>query len=157
MTMAATERLCAGNGEKGAPAGAFGQGPTPRPDPARPAILIIEDDFFVATHMESMLAELEHTVCGVAANPQAAIREAVSASADLLLVDINLGAEIDGVETARLIRAQREVAVIFVTAYSDPRTLERIRAAFPAAPVLSKPVALVQLAEAIRRVSQPTS
>jgi CheY-like chemotaxis protein len=157
MIMPVSERLCAGNGGTGGPAAARDGEPASRPDRSRPAILIIEDDFFVATHLESMLAELEHTVCGIASTPQAAIRDSIAVSADLILVDINLGADIDGVETARLIRAQRDVAVIFVTAYNDARTLERIGTAFPGVPVLSKPVALVQLAEAIRRVSRPTS
>ncbi|HEY0438660.1 MAG TPA: response regulator, partial [Xanthobacteraceae bacterium] len=71
--------------------------------------------------------------------------------ADLVLMDINLKGNIDGIEAARRIRELVDTYVIFITAYSDPATLARIQETVPGAPVLSKPVAPGRLGAAIKR------
>lgn len=131
--------------------------PGNRPDsaPGRdvPAVMIIEDDFFIAAHLEALLDTLEIKCSGIAGNPETAIALAAGIKGNLLLLaDVNLGHHrIDGIETARTICGGRAAEVIFVTAYSDTATLTRIRRAFPDAIVLHKPVALTQLADAIER------
>jgi CheY-like chemotaxis protein len=106
---------------------------------AAPRILIIEDVLFVAWDLESMLQDLGFDVCGLAPTGEAAIELAARLTPNFLLVDINLGPGIDGIEAARRICTTRDAAVVFVTAYGDAANRERIRRAFPGAPVVVKP------------------
>ena len=71
---------------------------------------------------------------------------------ELFLMDINLGEGPDGIEVVRRIREHRDVAVIFITAYTDPTTLGRIRQVAPDAPVLAKPPGLRDLRAAISNI-----
>jgi CheY-like chemotaxis protein len=99
--------------------------------------------------LESLVQDLKLQPCGLAAHGEAAIEQAAELEPNLLLMDINLGTGMDGIEAARRIRETIDAAVIFVTAYNDPATLERIERAFPGAPVLAKPVTLEALRAAI--------
>ena len=112
-------------------------------------VLIVEDEFFVATHLEALLNELSFTNCAIAANPEEAITRALELEPALMLVDVNLSADIDGIEMVRRVRERRSIAVVFVTAYTDVATLSRIKRAIPNAPVLHKPISVQQLKVAI--------
>lgn len=127
--------------------------PGSAPGRDEPAVMIIEDDYFIAAHLEALLDTLKIKCSGIAGNPETAIALAAGIKGNLLLLaDVNLGRHrIDGIDTARAICGGRAAGVIFVTAYSDTATLTRIRRAFPDAIVLHKPVALAQLADAIER------
>ena len=103
-------------------------------------VLIVEDELFVAMHLESLLEDLGYEVTGIVADGERAIREFQLHCPEIVLMDVNLGAGIDGVDTARQMSSANEVSVIFVTAYSDRHTLARIEAVLPGACVLSKPV-----------------
>lgn len=122
-----------------------------------PRILIVEDVLLTALHLEALLGELDFEVCGLAADGQDAIEQAAQSEPNLLLIDLNLGEGIDGIEAARRIRETSPIAVIFVTAYSDAANLDRIDRAFPGAPVLSKPVMQESLREAIIAVRRAKS
>ena len=116
---------------------------------AAPMVLIIEDDFFVASHIEAVLNDLGYTNCAIASQPVVAVNLATDLQPDLLLADVNLGTDIDGIETAQLICSRQRAGVVFVTAYTDAATMNRIRRAFPAAPILNKPVSSEQLKAAL--------
>lgn len=105
-----------------------------------PRVLIVEDLLLAAWHLESLLIDLNFEVCGIAANGEDAIEQAADSGANVVLVDLNLGEGIDGIETASRIRRAQPAALVFITAYSDKANLERIAQAFPGAPVLTKPV-----------------
>jgi CheY-like chemotaxis protein len=117
--------------------------------PAAPRILIVEDLLLVAWHLESLALELDYEVCGLATDGQDAIEQAADAAANVLLMDVNLGEGMDGIEAARRIRETAPAAVVFVTAYNGPPYTERIEAAFPGAPILAKPVTRERLRAAI--------
>jgi CheY-like chemotaxis protein len=117
-----------------------------------PRVLIVEDEFLVAWHLQEMLRDLDLPVSEIAADPQGAIACAADFEPALVLMDINLGDGPDGIEVARRIRADREVAVVFVTAYSDPATVRRIRQVVPDAPVVVKPPSMRDLRAAIAQV-----
>jgi CheY-like chemotaxis protein len=123
--------------------------------PAKPRVLIVEDEIFVAWHLEATLQELNLTVCGMAPDGQSAIDKARKLDADLILMDINLQGDMDGIEAVRQIRETHTAPVIFITAYSDPVTLGRIRKIAPDAPVLAKPVSLNVLKAAVASVMAP--
>lgn len=117
-----------------------------------PRIVIVDDEFFVAWHLQSILRDLNFGNCEIAFDADSAFDRAIEKEADLLLMDVNLGDGADGIEAVRRIRAHREVAVIFITAYTDEANLGRIQRLAPAAAVLSKPVSPDVLHATIRRL-----
>jgi CheY-like chemotaxis protein len=115
-------------------------------------VLIVEDELFVAWHLESLVRDLELDVCALVPDGEGAIEQASDLEVDLILMDIHLSGRIDGVEAARRIRSERQAPIIFITAYSDAATHERINREVPGAPVLAKPVSLERLRTAIASV-----
>jgi len=96
-----------------------------------PGILIIEDEAIVAREIQSRLSRMGHKVVGVAHSPEKAIQMARTTRPDLLLTDINLGDALDGIDVAREIIAEREIPVIFLTAYSDEETVKKAKSLAP--------------------------
>ncbi len=94
-------------------------------------ILVVEDDAIIAKDLESTLQRLGHSVVGIVASGCDAIRAVDEASPELVLMDIRLEGAIDGVEAAKRIGEQADVAVIYLTAHSDEATLDRAKATAP--------------------------
>lgn len=94
-------------------------------------ILIVEDEHIVAMGIKRMLKNLGYTVTGVASSGQDAISKAESTFPDLVLMDIMLKGELDGVEAAKEIKERFEVPVVYLTAYSDSKILERVKETGP--------------------------
>ncbi len=108
----------------------------------------------IAMILESMIEDFGYEVCAVASNGEDAVGQALIAKPDVILMDINLGRGIDGVEAARLTRQSLGARIVFVTAYCDAPTLARVRSAAPGAAVLNKPFDSAGLLEAIQRTGQ---
>lgn len=106
---------------------------------AQPArILIVEDDYFIALDSEATLLRAGHEVLGIAATGEQAVALALNARPDLIIMDIRLRGDMDGVDAATEIYRRTGIASIFATAYSNPELKER---AAPADPLgwVSKP------------------
>jgi len=88
--------------------------------PAR--VMIVEDEAITAMATGAMLKRLGHVVAASVSTGAAALEAFRRQSPDLVLMDIRLDGDMDGIETARLIRRDSDVPVIFVTAYVDERT-----------------------------------
>lgn len=93
----------------------------------------------MARDIQSRLQQLGFHVAGVAHNPAQALDIARNNRLGLLLCDIHLKSDIDGVEVARRIIAEQDVPVVFLTAYSDRDTVARAKGVAPSGYVL-KPV-----------------
>jgi len=119
--------------------------------PSRRA-LIVDDEFLIALDLESSMRELGFNVCTVASND--AIELAKSNRPDVVVMDVYLGGTRAGIEAARWLREVCGVPIVFVTAYCDADTVERIHTVVPAAPVLSKPVYRQTLADAVLAATQ---
>lgn len=146
--------------ERGRPKQAAHRTTSPRRAPGaqhQQRILIVEDEIFVAWHLESILKDLDFTVSGIVPDGRTAIARAEELAVNLILMDINLKGDLDGVETASRIRETSDATIVFVTAYSDAVTLKRIEAAVPGAPVLAKPVSSARLRAAITKALEPRS
>jgi CheY-like chemotaxis protein len=111
--------------------------------------LVVEDEMFVAWHMEEILEQLGLEVCGVASSASAGIERAAQMQPDVVLMDVNLGRGPDGVEAARQIARVTTAGFLFITAYSDPGLNQRIEAVAPAAPVLQKPASAAMIEAAL--------
>src|SRR2546428_9415604 len=94
-------------------------------------ILVVEDEILVREDIEDCLASLGHEVVSVASTGAEALRMIPTARPDLVLMDIRLKGDMDGVEAARQIRTNFRLPVIFLTAHADDSTLQRAKAAEP--------------------------
>ncbi|MFB2836314.1 EAL domain-containing protein [Floridanema evergladense] len=98
-------------------------------EPAK--ILIVEDEAIVAIDLQTTLEDLEYIVTAVVESGEMAIEKARETQPDLILMDIRLAGQVDGIEAAEVIRSQLDIPVIYLTAYSDKETLNRARLTLP--------------------------
>jgi PAS domain S-box-containing protein len=94
---------------------------------AKTSILIVEDESIVALDMRGRLTEMGYAVVGIAASGEAALALADQKRPDLVLMDIKLQGDLDGVDTAELLRKTQDIPIIFITAFADNRTLSRAK------------------------------
>ena len=94
-------------------------------------IFIVEDEAIVAESLCDQLEKLGYIVTGNAPSGEEALRKIKKELPDLVLMDIMLEGEMDGVEVAQQIREFYGIPVIFLTAYSDPETLGRAKLTEP--------------------------
>lgn len=94
-------------------------------------ILVVEDEGIVAMEMRNKLEDLGYIVVGTVATGKAAVETAVETEPDLILMDIVLKGDMDGIEAAEKIHQQQDTPIIYLTAYSDEEILERARITEP--------------------------
>jgi CheY-like chemotaxis protein len=115
--------------------------------------MIVEDEAVSAMTAQAMVTRLGHAVCATAASGEEALKALPDARPALVLMDIMLDGDMDGIETARRIRECANVAICYVTAYTDPETRRRAQATQPAA-FLAKPLDQAQLEDVLARLAQ---
>ncbi len=94
-------------------------------------ILIVEDEAIAAMDIQQRLAGLGYPLPDVAYNGEEGVRKAEKTQPDLVLMDIMMPGNMDGVAAAEQIRSRFDIPVIFLTAYSDKKTLSRAKIAGP--------------------------
>ena len=94
-------------------------------------ILIVEDDGIVAMDIESRLKKLGYSVPGIVNYAEKAIQKVEELKPDLVLMDIVLKGEMDGVEAAEIVRSRFDIPVVFLTAYADEERFERAKLTIP--------------------------
>jgi two-component system, response regulator PdtaR len=94
-------------------------------------ILLVEDDNVIAKIAEWRLRNLGYILCGRAVTGAEAMSLVVNEKPDLVLMDINIQGDIDGIETAKMIKKGFNIPVIYVTSHSDGPTLERAKETKP--------------------------
>jgi CheY-like chemotaxis protein len=90
-----------------------------------PRVLIVEDERIVALDLQRRLTRLGYVVLAMASSGEEAIQKAIEMPPDIVLMDIRLQGAMDGVEAAGHIRARLDIPIIYMTAYSDERTLQQ--------------------------------
>lgn len=98
---------------------------------AKTRILIVEDEAITAKDIQMTLQDLGYEVAGTAASGEEAIQKAAEHKPALVLMDIRLQGEMDGIEAASRIRSSLDVPVVYLTAHSDKATLERAKITEP--------------------------
>ena len=111
-------------------------------------IIIVEDESIVALDIQQRLKAMGYSVIATAASGEEAIKQCEVTPPDLLLMDIRLTGEIDGIEAAGLIRSHSDIPVIYLTAYADDETLQRAKISEPFG-YLIKPIEDKELKTAI--------
>lgn len=111
-------------------------------------IIIVEDESIVALDIQQRLEGMGYSVIATAATGEQAIEQCEVSPPDLVLMDIRLNGEIDGIEAAGLIRSHSDIPVIYLTAYADDETLQRAKISEPFG-YLIKPIEDKELKTAI--------
>jgi two-component system, response regulator PdtaR len=88
-------------------------------------VLIVEDERILAIGMKRKLERAGYTVTGIASCGEEAIANTKETSPDLVLMDIVLKGDMDGIETAGHIINRYNIPIIYITAYADEEILER--------------------------------
>ena len=115
-------------------------------------VMIVEDEVIAALATEKMLQKLGFEVCGNMTTGEEALEAAASSLPDLVIMDVCLDGELDGIETAARLKRFRDMPVIYVTAYSDDSTRARADATGPLA-YLIKPLDIALLRQALEGLS----
>jgi PAS domain S-box-containing protein len=106
---------------------------------AKRSILVVEDEALTAKDLQRSLQRMGYEVLDTASSAYEAIDLALEHKPDLVLMDIHLDGEADGIEAAVIIRSRCNIPIVFLTAYADSDTLERSKKASPYGYIL-KPV-----------------
>jgi DNA-binding LytR/AlgR family response regulator len=101
-------------------------------------LLIVEDEIIIALDLAARLEGMGYTIAGSAPNGEEALRLYRHQQIDLVLMDILLPGDLDGIEVARQMKALYPVPLIYLSAQADDFTLERAKTTFPSA-YLTKP------------------
>ncbi|WP_116128282.1 LytR/AlgR family response regulator transcription factor [Lewinella sp. IMCC34183] len=112
------------------------------------SILVVEDDPIIAADIESSVNRMGYAVTEKIAAGKEVLPAVRRSRPDLVLMDVQLGDDIDGIEVAHRLNQEFPTPVIFLTANSDRVTFERAREAVPAA-FVSKPFDVVDLQRGI--------
>ncbi len=99
------------------------------PPPTR--LLVVEDEAIIGRYLQHSLENLGFQVVSLCISGEEALRSAAELQPDLILMDISLQNNLDGIEVARRIQAQNPIPIIYLTAYTDPETLDRARSTNP--------------------------
>ncbi len=102
----------------------------PHPEPSRAyRVLVVEDEGLIAHDIARRLEALGHEVLGPASTAEEALT--LAPGAEIVLMDIRIDGQRDGIDTALEMRARYRLPVIFLTAHADRATLERAKQAGP--------------------------
>jgi len=111
-------------------------------------IMIVEDEGLIAQRIKLSLTRMGCEVVAIASWGEEAIKMAVEIRPELIMMDIMIKGDIDGIEAAIQIRQRCDIPVIYLTAYGDAKTLERAKASEPVGYIL-KPINELQMQVAI--------
>lgn len=98
---------------------------------ASPKILVVEDEGIVAFNLQQRLQQLGYRVIGPAESDEDSLALVARERPDLVLMDIHIKGELDGIELASLLGRDYQLPIIYLTAYSEDATLERARRTRP--------------------------
>ncbi len=111
-------------------------------------VLVVEDERLIARDIAMQLQDLGYTPAGPATTGEQAIEMAGQLRPQLVLMDIHLGSNIDGITAAQEIRSQFGIATVFLSAFDSQDSLERAQRTEPAG-FLTKPFEAYQLREVL--------
>lgn len=111
-------------------------------------ILVIEDEMIIGAKISMLLTDLGYEVTGLLPRAEEAFYHLQEYTPDIVLLDIQLKGQMDGIELARVLQQDHHIPVVFLTANSDDATFQRAKATQPYA-FLEKPFKKIDLQRAI--------
>lgn len=112
------------------------------------SVLIVEDQLLIAQNLKAILTDHDFKVMETAVCGEDALKVVDNSLPDLILMDIHLAGEIDGIETAEKIRQKYNIPIIYLSDHTDNETVDRAKKTFPAN-YLSKPFRTADLLRAL--------
>ena len=107
-------------------------------------ILIVEDDEAIIRQLQYFLNQSDYTVLGILNSGEELIKELKHLEPDVLIMDIELGGALDGISTVEKLHEQYNLPIIYLSAKTDQRTLQRAQSTVPFG-YLTKPVNPIEL------------
>ncbi len=114
-------------------------------------ILIVEDNGIIAYSLRGMVTRLGYEVVGPVPSGEQAIQTASEERPDLVLMDVNLSGELNGIEAVAQIQARSDIPVVYLTGYAEDMLFQGGEASEPYA-YLSKPVYERELGDTIEKM-----
>jgi len=113
-------------------------------------ILVVDDERIIANDIQDMLKDMGYDVPAIASSGEEAIKKAEEIKPDLVLMNIGLKGDMDGIDAAAHIHNRFDIPVVYVTAYMDEKRLERAKVTKPFGYII-KPFEDKELASAIEK------
>ena len=98
---------------------------------AKSRILIVEDEGVIVMTIKNMLTRLGYEVTGIATSGADALKKTEETRPDLVLMDIVLSGDMDGIEVAEQVRSRFGIPVVYLTAYDDNKRVQRAKLTEP--------------------------
>jgi DNA-binding LytR/AlgR family response regulator len=111
-------------------------------------VLIVEDEILIASYTKQCIINHGYLCVGIAISYANAIDFLERNEVDVVLLDVNISGDKSGIDLATLINEKYNIPFIYLTSYSDPKTIESLKETFPAA-YLSKPINKTMLTTAL--------
>ncbi len=111
-------------------------------------ILIVEDEMVIGANISLQLSKFGYEVTGILPRGEEAIIHVRENQPDIVLLDINLKGNIDGIQTAEIMQKEHDIPVIYLTANADDANFNRAKSTHPYA-FISKPYKSLDLKRAI--------
>lgn len=111
-------------------------------------VLIVEDEMIIAANISLQLNELGYEVTGIVPRGEEALMHIESETPDILLLDINLKGNLDGIETALAMQKKHDIPVIYLTANADDAHFNKAKETHPYG-FIAKPFKKLDLQRAI--------
>lgn len=99
-------------------------------------VLVIEDESIVSKDIQYSLKKLGYSIAGAAATGKKAVELAGETKPDIILMDIMLKGEMNGIEASAQIKEKYNIPIIFLTAYADENTLAKAKVTEPYAYII---------------------
>ncbi len=99
-------------------------------------ILVVEDDPVIAMLIRQRLEKMNYSVLATLATGEEAVNSALEHQPDLILMDIMLEGEMDGITAAEIINSHSEIPIVFLTSFSDEAVLGKAKTVHPAGYIL---------------------
>ncbi|MGB3947474.1 MAG: response regulator [Bacteroidia bacterium] len=116
------------------------------------SIIILEDESIIALMLKKFLISLNHRVVGTAMDGKTAIELVKNAIPDLLILDVHIKGQMNGLETYQIIQKQWNIPAVFLTGNSAE--VVNIQNKYPNVVILEKPVSLHELKKTIDSIFQ---
>lgn len=107
-------------------------------------IVIVEDDFIIKLFINKVLSDSGYEIVGEATNSVQVLTLLESCSPDIILMDIGIAGNIDGIETVKQLQSRYNYPVIYMTGNSDDATIKRAEETHPLG-IIFKPIDEVKL------------
>lgn len=115
------------------------------------SVLIVEDEKISCMLLEHLLSQLGCDICGTASTGEEAIQQAETSRPDLIIMDVGLRGDMNGIEAAHAICRRKQVPILFLTAYTYEE-ISRNRVLPETFGFLSKPVMAAELEQKLDEI-----